>query len=320
MDGNREITPYRLAPDVFNGQLPLTIPAAGAGYAIVNYKGINNFETVWGTPLELTQLIFEDSGAGGSSASDISVRLKMFNGRDFMNAPVHMRTMWGYQSAANGFLTAEIREPFFLFTSEYVTATFQKLSGGATTIRPYMEGVQYYPLIGKTATRGSAIILEKIKKWRERSRNCYPFWLTTNNPIVHVGNDVVQSEVKIADVQFEAFTLSCVSTGNFELEIKEVVTGQTLMNGKITKTNSLGDSVLPTILPFSYVLPRGAILRFTTTDLSGVGNTIYLTLAGRKINAPLKDFNVVLSTKETDIAVAADYERYIELETIGEAR
>jgi hypothetical protein len=321
MPGVRNIMPFNLAPDQLTGPMPFTVPAAGAGTLYVKYTGINNFQTIYGTPFELLRLVF---GGGTPIApagtQDISVRFKMFNGRDYMNAPVHIRTLYGWTSAT-GYLPAAIREPFFLFTSEYIMAEFTKLSGGAlTNFYPYLRGVQYYPITGPNAGPGDAKIVEKIKKWRDRSRNCYPFWLTTNNPIVHpaVLNNVQQSEVKIADCPYEAFTLTCVAANpNFEMEIKEVVTGQTLMNGRITQTNGIGDATLPTVLPFSYILPRGAILRITTQQLNAAGNTIYLTFQGRKANAPMQSFPVSIETPESDIMTDADYERNIVLEEIG---
>jgi hypothetical protein len=324
MRGVRNIMPYTLAPDQLTGPLPFTVPAAGAGTLYVKYTGINNFQTVWGTPLELLRMVY----AGGTIAApagvqDISVRLRSFAGRDYMNAPVHIRTLYGWTSAV-GYLPAAIREPFFLFTSEYIMAEFTKNSGGAlTNFYPYMRGVQYYPITGPNAAPGDAQIVEKIKRWRDRSRNCYPFWLTTDNPIVHpaVGpglTNTQQSQIKIADCPYEAFTIACVaSTPNFELVIKEVVTGQTLMNGSITQVNGLGNGTLPTILPFSYVLPKGAILRITTKQLDGLGNTIYFTFQGRKINAPMQSFQVNIATPEDDIMTDADYERNIVMEEIG---
>jgi hypothetical protein len=318
MDGVRNIMPYALAPDSFDGTVPYTIPAAGGGALLLKYSGINNFQTIWGTPFELKRFIFATPN-GGTPTADVSVRLRMMAGRDFMNAPVHIRTLYGLTNAV-GHLPSFIREPLFLFTSEYIMAEFENLSGGSSKIFPYMLGVQYYPITGKNATPGDLRIVDKIKKWRNRSRSTYPFWLTTPAPIVHaaVVGDTQQSQIKIADTPYEASSIACVATNtDFELEIKEVVSGQTLMNGRITQTNGLGDSALPTVLPFSYMLPKGAILRITTTQLAASTNTIYLTFQGRKINAPMADFKVDLSKSDSDIYTDADYEQYLEKETIG---
>jgi hypothetical protein len=316
MDGVRNIMPYQLAPDQFDGNMPFTVPAAGAGPLLVKYSGINNFQTVWGTPFELCRMIFA-TPLGTSPVADMSVMFKMMAGRDYMNAPVHIRTLMGLTNAV-GHLPSIIQEPIFLFTSEYIMAEFRKLSGGAQQIYPYMLGVQYYPITGPNATSGDKLMVEKIKRWKERSRSTYPFWLTTPAPIVMAANQTVQTDVKIADVPFQALRLAVVSTNvDFELDIKEVVTGQTLMNGRITPTNGLGDSALPTVLPFSYMLPRGAILRITTTQLTPFGNTVYLTFQGRKINAPVENFKVDVSESDADIYTDADFEQYLEQEPIG---
>jgi hypothetical protein len=121
----------------------------------------------------------------------------------------------------------------------------------------------------------------------------HPYWLTTENGPVQLGANATGLFVirPGEGSQFEAFTFNCVSTGNFEFEIKEVKSGQTLMNGLITRNNSAGDYQYPTILPCKYLIPGGNFLSLRITDLSGAPNTIWLTIAGRKIYAPIKAVN-----------------------------
>jgi hypothetical protein len=242
----------------------------------------------------------------------------MMSGRDYMNAPVHIRTLFGWTSPV-GHLPADVREPLILFSDEYVLGEFRNIGGLPTTFYPFLEGCQYYPLTGPKATPGDGKLVEYLGKWRNRYRSAYPFWLTTDGPIVHVApNSTVQSQIKIADCCMELFTVAVVATGNFQLEIKEVVTGQLLMNGTITQNNTLGNATLPTVFPFSYVLPPGAILRLTTTDLSGAPNTIFVTMQGRKLFAPLKAIDAAVPvSEESDVGAASDYEHNLVLEKIG---
>jgi hypothetical protein len=72
------------------------------------------------------------------------------------------------------------------------------------------------------------------------------------------------------------------------------------MNGLVTATTGLGNANFPAIWPTGFVIPSGYRLRLTITDLSGAPNTIFFTIAGRKIYAPFKQVREVLA--DTQVA------------------
>ena len=155
---------------------------------------------------------------------------------------------------------------------------------------------------------------ERIRKFMNRRLSVHPYWLTTEGgPIVLGANATQLVTIRPGEgSQFEAFTISCVSTGNFEVEVKEVKSGQTLMNGLITRDNSIGNYQFPTILPCKYLVPGGNYLSLRFTDLSAAPNTIWFTIAGRKIYAPIKSVDEV--TREQNVVpTPADTEPNFEL-------
>jgi hypothetical protein len=240
--------------------------------------------------------------------------LKLFSGRCYMNQPIHVRTLFGTAQ-----LPLVLPEPIFLFATQSLGLQLTKLSGGATTIWPYVDGVQYFPDIPSMDSHGfGRPMLARLTKWAERMRYILPYFLTTETAVSLLANATGSYEVKIDDMHFEALKIAAVSTGGFAFEMSEVLTGEILMNGRITQANGLGNALYPTILPFSYLLPRGSRLRMTFQDLSGAGNAIYLTLIGRKINAPLKDIPAIKQATD-DILPPADQPGWLVEEKVGVA-
>jgi hypothetical protein len=101
------------------------------------------------------------------------------------------------------------------------------------------------------------------------------------------------------DGHFEAFGINAVSTGNFSLEILEIKTKQTLMNGAITQTNGIGNARFPGLFFKPYLIPAMYRLNFRVTDLSGAPNTIWLTMFGRKIFAEFKQLKQVVGKSQS---------------------
>lgn len=275
---------------------PYPINAAGTRTPSPSYRvgySSNQGADNWlGNPIEVLALIFEDSTDGTPNA-DFTVKLTQIGEtRELSNAPLHVRTMFG-TAQFPGFL----REPLFLPSQSVVQCDLDKIAGGATTARLYLSGKQIFTwspdLLAFPHARQH--LQDRVRKWMNRRRYIYPYWLTVPDGIQLAANAKTTVILRPGEAtQFEAFTMAVVSTGNFGCELKEVKTGQTLMNGQVTRDNSLGNALLPMILPCKYLVPGGHFFSLRVEDLSGAPNTIWLTIAGRKIAAPIRDVREVL--------------------------
>ncbi len=292
------LVPYMCAPDANERQLPISIPAlAGGATATINFRCPSNspgYERI-GTGLEVSQLVFADS-TDTTALADWTVQLKDPFGRYFSNLPIHVRNMFGIAN-----YTALMREPFAFFQSEIISATLAKLSGNAVNVYPYLSTLQYIP---KTLEQ-KVFCDKRLSQWQLRRQHVFPFWFTPGAPVSLTALQVSSVEKKLSDSHFEVFAIAVVSTGDYAYEITEVQSGQTLMNGRISRNSGLGTVQLPTILAAPYLIMRGSQLRFTFEDLSNGNNNIHHTLIGRKIIGPLKDFNEV-EKSTCDIVPLAD--------------
>lgn len=304
----RNVFPSWLYFDLSDVNGVYTVAAAGTSSRLVAFRqpyfSNGGLDDGLGTPFETRALVFEDSTDGTASAN-FTVELKEIGQlRDFQNRPIHVRAMFGTAQ-----LPAMLREPIFIPSQHQIQMKASKISGGATTMRMFLVGPQYYPWAPQflAEPEAKANLLDVLRKWKQRLQYVYPYWQTTDTDVLVLGNATTTNFMKIGDDgHFEAFTLVAISTGNFALEISEVKSGQTLMNGMITQTNGIGNAQLPTILVMPYLVPAGTILRCTITDLSGIPNQIFLTLVGRKICAPFKDVQDVLKDTELPVQTPAD--------------
>lgn len=276
-----------------------------AGSFRVHYSSNQGADNWLGNPIEIRNLLFEDS-TDGTAAANFTVQLKQIGQtRDLTNFPIHVRTMFGTAQ-----FPALLREPIFLPSQDVLQCNVQKIAGGATSVRLYMGGCEYYTWSSDLLSFPEARqhFQERVRKWMNRSRYVHPYWVTTDVPITLLANGIGNFIIRPGESsQFEAFTMAVISTGNFGLEMKEVKTGTSLINGQITQTNALGNALLPTILPCKYLVPGGNYFSIRVEDLSGAPNTIYLTISGRKIYAPIKNVKEVLEDMRV-VSTPADRE------------
>jgi hypothetical protein len=285
----KEILPFTMyfdSTDLNNVDVP--VPAAGIATPPFTmkerYDSLEGLDQNLGTPFEVRNLMFTDT-TDGTDVSNVTVLMKEVGEvRQFMNRPIHIRTIAG--PATTPLL---LREPFMFKSQHNVSIQFQKVSGGPTTLRFYLDGVRYYPWSPEFMAKPQAHrdLTNIIRAWYKRRNYVTPFWLTTDTPVELDANGTAQFFSKIGDDgHVELFTYAAVSDGNFRIEISEPKTKQTLMNGEITQRNGIGTANFPTLLPSSYLLPAGYRLRYVITDLSGAPNQIFWTMGGRKIFAP----------------------------------
>jgi len=285
----------------------VTIPAAGAGIAPrvgfkQDYASLEGLDQHLGTPFEVRSIVFEDSVDTTALAQFTVLLQDLGQKRDFMNNPVHIRTIAGTAQTP-----ALLREPYWFMSQANISAQFAKIVGGATTARMFLVGAQYFPWSPEfmRKTQSYAHMKKLILKWLERRKYVQPYWLTTEQPIVLGAGGTGEFFLKIGDDgHFEGFSIAVVSDGDFEWELSEPKTQQTIMNGSATLTNSLGNANFPTLLPTAYLVPSGYRLRLRITDLSGAPNTIFFTINGRKLYVPMADIGPMLN--DTAVPTPAD--------------
>lgn len=298
----RQVLPSFLYFDLQDGAVTINA-VGGAVTAPVAFKqkyfSTGGMDEGVGTPFEIKNIWMDDSGEYTNSNYSIELR-DLGEMRKFMPRPVHIKTLAGFSSAsalgANlmDSYPARLREPYMFFSQHQIQVLYAALSGGPYTARLFLEGAQYYPY-ALLQSPSKARMVEHLKQWEQRKRYVWPYWLTTDEDVSVGANASVDAQMTIGgDAHFEAFQWAAVSTGDFWFEATNPRTGQTIMNGKVHSTAGVGTSQLPTILPVSWLLPKSDAIRFTFTDLSGSTNQIWFTIAGRMINAPLKEVPQVL--------------------------
>ncbi len=202
-------------------------------------------------------------------------------------------------------LPALLSEPLLLPTRHNLMFTFNKVSGGAVDVRFFPVGgifdtwstVLVAPPGQPDRSADKAAMIALVGKLLQRRRQIYPYWFTTDGgPLVVPANQTVQQDVTVGDDgHFEATHIMAVSSSadsQFELEFYNPDTRQALMNGRIS-SGMIGDSFNPQPFPCSMVFTAGSTVRFIVKELSNVAQTIYVTLRGRRIRAPLRDLEQV---------------------------
>lgn len=280
-----------------------TLPASGTPPLACfkqPYFSMGGADAGVGTPFEVRSLIFEDSTQGTANA-DYKITFNMLGDtRLLMNRPIHVRNLFGTAQ-----LPALLREPLFI-PSQAELQFAPSGQSAASTLRPYLSGLQYYTWAPafREFPEEKARMVALVKKWMERRKYVWPFWLTTDENVVLSNGETASFDARIGDEgHFEIFTLVAVSTGEFALQVTEVQSGQNLMNGRVTQTAGLGTAQFPLIFPTQYMIPAGLRLRLTIENLAGVENTINIAFVGRKIYAPFKDVDSVLQDTRIEPSV-----------------
>lgn len=77
--------------------------------------------------------------------------------------------------------------------------------------------------------------------------------------------------------------LMVASTGAFKFTIRERATNRFIMNGEVHSAMGWGNAEFPFYFADSYLLERDKQLLVDVTDLSAAENSIYLTMAGKRL-------------------------------------
>ena len=272
------------------------------------YSSVEGLDQNLGTPFEVRSLAFTDLIVGTLQANFLVMLKEVGEVRNFMNNPIHIRTMFG-----TGQQPALLREPYMFLSQHNISVTPTNL-GIATAMSMYLCGAQYFPW-GPELIRykkDKLAIVSLLQKWLNRRQYVTPYWLTTDMPVTMssrqaTAGTTVDYSAKIGDDgHFEIFGHAVVSTGPFMMTVSEVKTKQTLVNGQITQINGMGDARFPTIYPTPYLVPAGYKLNLQITNLdTTVGeNDIYVTFFGRKIYSPFA--KVAETLQKTAVPSPAD--------------
>lgn len=276
----RDRFPTWLTFERSDAKLPLSVAASGA-------TTTGMFQPVhqqrFSTPFVGIYSTFADS-TDLTPTSNVAVLIQdMASGRRYMNRAQHIRNIAGI--AQNPFI---FREPLIIPTYNQLKFEYYKITGGAVNFRHYLHGWRYFD-------RSGANDLKKMKDIENRVQIATPYFLSPETGTnaapgaVVSGNATFMNSVKIGGGHFQMLGMTYVSTGTFTLEIIDVETRRTIMNGAMSAAGSIGTAKFPRLLDVPYTVPMGGQLRMTLVDTSGSSNTIYLCLFGRLIYVPLRD-------------------------------
>ncbi len=296
----REIMPFALYADAQFTSGAQRINAAGSTTPPFHYKlqhssiGLDQSQgNSVGNPLLINEIVFEDS-TDTTALANFTVMLKDLGDKtQFMNQPIHIRNFAGIATLAAG-----LSEPLFLPTRHDLLATFDKISGGAVDVRMFFWGQMHYTWGTSLLTHplDRAIMFARVNKFLERRKYIYPFYLTTETPIITLAaNQTREFDCLIGDDgHFEASHILKVATSDkFAFEMFNPLTKQTYMNGPIQASGAIGDAKNPQEFPVPIIVPAGQRIRMRFTDLSGSENVLQVVLRGRKFRAPLKEWSQV---------------------------
>mgnify|MGYP001561029656 CR=1 FL=1 len=286
-----EIVPYALAHDGTTEYF--TIAAAGSNPINILYRlqhtSLAGLDRGLGNPLLIDKIVFEDDTDGSTSANWTVMVKDMGDKTQFMNQPIHVRAFAGTAQ-----LAGKTFEPLLLPSRHALLVTPTKISGAAVQARLAFWGGLHLAwsqtLLQFPTDR--QILHTLIQKYLERRKQVFPFWLTTETVPSLAVNQSAEYEMLIGeDGHFEASHIMYISGGDFEFEIFNPLTKQTMMNGKVQCSGHIGPNALnPQRLPVPWLIPSGQRLRLKVTCLSGdATNRLDLVLRGRKIRAPLKN-------------------------------
>lgn len=283
----KDVLPAWLTLPAIESTLPFALPAASpVVQSAVRFRQ-NNYNAGAPTCFIGKHLIFADSSDGTSAAAFTAQLFDDAGNRSLMCQPLHIRALFGTAQ-----LPGVLHEPLIIPANSDLRMILAKLTGGAANIRPYIAGRLYY---NPSPSFLAALV--------ERKRYVAPYWLTPDNNTVSLSASATTSyRVKVGLGNFHAMTLVAISTGSFNVEITEITTRRTIMNGAISQTNGIGTALYPMRLPAPYTIPHGAVVRFTFTDTSVATNRIFCALQGKALMCPLRE----ISTIERETAIPYD--------------
>lgn len=249
-----------------------------------------------------------DAFYGSSSSSGFTVSL--FDADSFgpharpimMNREIHVATIaagagvtlpisGAFSSASSAGRPYRWPETFWMDVSHekrgaMIVAVFHNLDPvNSNTIRFSLHGRRWY------FVQGEYEIMERMEQiFRGRPRTSPYFWTTDENVQLTALQGPVDFQIRMGDEAWpELHKTSVVSTGAFNILLKETDSGSQLMDQAIDSRLVFGSGEFPLILPESSIFEPNMKLTASLTDTSNEENQIWMTLAGRKVYPDPRD-------------------------------
>ncbi len=201
------------------------------------------------------------------------------NGRFLQKGSQDIRTIGGgafFSMApgtpvAVGFLPFIWPRPYIISAATTFTVQASDFSGLTSTFRLAFHGSKIRP--GKAP-------------WDTKYRAMIPYVYPLNNSgtvTIPANGSVSVSIPTDRDSHFLVHKLVGTRTGACTLIIKDAARDRQWMNTAIHFDNMIGNGHFPNILPSPRFIPRGSVISFTFTDLSGSDNVVELNVIGVKL-------------------------------------
>lgn len=118
--------------------------------------------------------------------------------------------------------------------------------------------------------------------------NVLPYFYSFHNTAAAgnqlTANGTIQNSIKIsADAAFIAMSMRGSSLGDYTAFMRMDASDRQLMNEAVISSALVGTAERPAPLHKPLLLPANTTVSFDLTDISGVANDVYLTLAGFKV-------------------------------------
>lgn len=260
----RYVRGYWVSPD------PIVATVASGGNATITFP-IN------------TQGHFEWAYLMGASTGQFSLRIYDAQAnRDLQNKPINSVTIVG--SAPRPF---HLPKPYWFNvggSKREVSITVHDLSGATNDIRLVLYGRRLYH-----HDMPSDMADDFIRKFDAGPR-LYSFFLVPKEtkfdgsvvPVAAGAFETFMFEMD-ATADLEADKIMFSSTGSFTFALRDNDKNRTLATGIIASTMGLGVAEFPFFFGDSYMLERKKQLILEVTNTSGASNSIYATLAGKRM-------------------------------------
>lgn len=203
--------------------------------------------------------------------------------RRLSNQPVHSVTIVG-----SGRRPFRLPEPYFFNVGdsqrEMQITVQNSIFGAPNDIRLVMYGRRFYH------KEAPPKVAQEIAKKFGGGWRTYTYFLVPNETkgdgtvdAVPAGGTFTFTFESESGVDTDLHKLMVSSTGAFTFTLRERSTNRTLSNGVVHSTNGWGNAEFPFYFADSYLLERKKQLLFEVTDISGAPNTIFATIAGRRL-------------------------------------
>lgn len=228
-------------------------------------------------PIEIVSFALQRTGVA-------RVMIQLEDGRtitSMMNRSVHVDTIFG--SYGGPLLKPyPLPESLYLEENRSLSITFTDVSGAPNTIRPALLGTKY-----KHWQRDPS--LERMRKRMDSKQYLIrPFFYTfTQGPVAVGAGATVTVPIEISnDHHFKLFQLSGVSTGAYNLDLVNAITGESIIFGPANEHYAVDSALIVGTgqFPFKFhepiLLEAGTRLNVVLTDTSAAPNVVDLTLGG----------------------------------------